>query len=359
MNSTVAPQKAAMLQPPAAGTSPFANPFNIAYLQLSQVSYSADPSTIPSQVAQLPPLDPGGIWQCIWGPAQTSDESNLVFVASYQMSADVPPTFGAVVTRGTDFDIQDGWGIVVQIWEDLDVTKQVPLPWDPSSSARIANGTAETLTDIQNLTSNSQTLLQALTTFLTTPANDFPVLVVTGHSLGGCLTSVIAPWLQSALTGAVSELHIVPATFAAPTAGNADFATYFQNTFSYSQRIYNTLDVIPLGWANLPSIDDIYDSCGYAIPDGAYLAVAGFELAMEAAKVTYAQPATNQLPLTGSCYDASDWYDELFYQHHSTTYMTLLGGQSVIAPQPSAPTNTTPQSHLRKRFGPHTNLVRR
>lgn len=35
----------------------------------------------------------------------------------------LPPTFAAVVTRGTDVDINDGWGVVVQISEDMDATR--------------------------------------------------------------------------------------------------------------------------------------------------------------------------------------------------------------------------------------------
>ena len=52
-----------------------------------------------------------------------------MFVAAYFMAGGLPPTFAAVVTRGTDVDVDDGWGIIEQIWEDLDITSQVPLPW--------------------------------------------------------------------------------------------------------------------------------------------------------------------------------------------------------------------------------------
>jgi hypothetical protein len=71
-----------------------------------------------------------------------SDESNLVFAAAYFMAGGLPPTFDAVVTRGTDVDVDDGWGVIEQIWEDLDVTSQVPLPWALNNPALIAGGTA-------------------------------------------------------------------------------------------------------------------------------------------------------------------------------------------------------------------------
>ena len=327
------------------------NIFAVAYLQLCQVSY-LDPTDIPAAVVALPPIDSTGSWQCIWGPAQSSDDSNLVFVAAFVMSG--LPIFAAVVTRGTDVNIDDGWGVVVQIWEDMDVTRQVPLSWAPGNSARIAGGTADGLSDIQSLTSGGNTLLQFLGTYLSDPANQNPVLVVTGHSLGGCLTSVIAPWLQSALP---NELHIVPATFAAPTAGNADFATYFQTSFGYSLRVFNSLDIVPLGWENINGVDDIYDTCNLDVPDLVYAGAKVFSDLMSIAGVSYTQPATNQVPLTGACTTSDvDWYGEALYQHHTTTYMTLLGGTSVVSSPPLPARRRSAPSRLRKRFGPARQL---
>ena len=235
-----------------------------------------DPSIIPTR-CRSPPLDPGGSWQCVWGPAQDSDESNLVFVAAYSMSAGMPPTFAAVVTRGTDVDVNDFWGILKQIWEDLDVTSQVSIPWEPNNPALIASGTVDGLNDIQSLLSGGVTLLEFLVRYLSAPANANPVLVVTGHSLGGCLTSVVAPWLKSALAGQLSNfIPIVPATFAAPTAGDANFASYFQSSFSYALRVANSLDVAPSAWrtstssttSTRPATSRCRTSCTPPRPDG-------------------------------------------------------------------------------------------
>lgn len=346
--------KQAMGQPPAGPTDIVA----VAYLQLCQVSY-LDPSLIWAKVAKLPPLDPTGSWQCVWGPAQNSDESNLVFVAAYFMTGGLSPTFVAVITRGTDVEVDDWWGIIEQIWEDLDVTSQVALPWAPNNPALIAGGTVDGLSDVQSLTSRGVTLVQFLGSYLSAPANGNPVLVVTGHSLGGCLTSVIAPWLQTKLAG-LPNLHVVPATFAAPTAGNADFATYFQSSFGYSLRVFNSLDVAPFAWQNINAVDDIYTPCNIEVPDLMYATAVGWNDLMWLAGVSYAQPATNQVPLKGSCSRGTDWYSEALYQHHPTTYMTLLGGTSVVSPPTlvSRPVSRS-RSRLRKRFGPLATLPTR
>jgi hypothetical protein len=338
--------KQAMVQPPAGPIDIFA----VAFLQLCQVSY-LHRSHISARVAKLPPLDPGGSWQCVWGPAQNSDNSNLVFVAAYFMASGLPPTFAAVVTRGTDVDVNDWWGIITQIWEDLDVTIQVSLPWAPNNPAFIASGTVDGLNDVQSLTSGGETLAQFLGNYLSASANDNPVLVVTGHSLGGCLTSVIAPWLQNELAGQCPNLQVVPATFAAPTAGDAAFAAYFQSSFQYSLRVSNSLDVAPSAWENINAVDDIYTPCGIQIPDLMYYTAAGWNDVMWAARVSYAQPATNRVPLKGSCSGGTDWYSEAMFQHHTTTYMTLLGGTSVVPP-PAPVRGPVSHSRLRKRFGP-------
>ena len=309
------------------------NPFAVSYLQLCQVSYLS-PAAIPAAVASLPPLNFGGSWQCAWGPAQDADQSNLAYVATYSYGPGLP-VLAAVVIRGTDFEIHDGLGILEELWEDLDVLEQVPLPWLPDSPARVANGTLDALEIIHRLTADGERLATFLARYLNDPANDRPVLVVTGHSLGGCLTTVVTPWLQVTLAQQGVTNPIVPATFAGPTAGNAAFAAYYASTFQYSLRYFNSLDVIPMGWWNLDGMETVYDPYAVPVPEFVAIILRGFALAMRLEGVTYSHPATNNCPLTGRFNpSAPDWYGQAAYQHHTTTYMTLLGGTSVTAERP-------------------------
>ena len=232
----------ALLQPATGPT----DIFGVAYLQLCQISYAL-PSAIPGLVnTKMPPLSAGGRWACVWGPVESDDLANLVFVAAYYDGPNLPPTFAAVVTRGADADVDDVWGVLQQAFEDFYVIFQRSPPWLPfGSPALVADGTLFALENIQGFSSGGVSLLDFVANFLQAPENQNPLLVCTGHSLGGCVTSVLAPWLQSSLALVGVSNPIVPATFAAPTAGNAAFADYYTSTFSYCPRYYNTLDIAP------------------------------------------------------------------------------------------------------------------
>jgi hypothetical protein len=143
-----------------------ADPLTLATLYLCKVSYLKDITTIPAAVGGTPALGSGGSWQCLWGPVQDSDESNLAFVAGYVPSAGASLQTICVTVRGTDFDITDIWGMLEQIWEDVDATDPQPMPWAPSNTARIAGGTLDGLAIIEGLTTtNGQSLTAYLQTF--------------------------------------------------------------------------------------------------------------------------------------------------------------------------------------------------
>jgi triacylglycerol lipase len=311
--------------------SAVADLFAINYCQLCEISY-APPSKICSLVPTVKPLGQGA-WQCIWGPTWDAEDANLVFIASYM--EDRIPVLAAVVIRGTDVDISDIWSTLIQVFEDLFIPIQSQVPWLINSSAHVADGTLDALWTIQNLSYQSPngqqtTILQFLTTYLSAPENNAPVLVVTGHSLGGCLTTVVAPWLQESLSAANVRNPIVPTTFAAPTAGNAAFATYFADHFAYAPRYCNSLDVVPDAWWSLEALDSIYKPCGVSTPDAVKLGAWIFDEIMAKAGVTYSQPQMNMAPLKGTSLKGTpDWYEQGMHQHHVATYLNLLGGASI------------------------------
>ena len=165
----------AMLQPVSGPT----DIFGVAYLQLCQISYAL-PSSIPALVkTKMPPLSVNGRWECVWGPVESDDLANLVFVAAYYDGPNLPPTFAAVVTRGTDVDVDDVWGVLQQAFEDFYVIFQRSPPWLPAgSSALVADGTIYALETIQGFSDPTQgSLLDFVANFLQAPENQNPVLV--------------------------------------------------------------------------------------------------------------------------------------------------------------------------------------
>lgn len=310
------------------------NPFVISYLQLCQLSYQS-PGTIKKAVEGLPPQNPGGTWRCIWGPAQDSDQSILAYVAAYY-KAPGALAFAAVVIRGTDLAVQDAWGVIVQMWEDLDVLDQELFPWmPPGSGALVAYGTLDALNTIQGLRDNGQRLLPFLSEFLGEERNGQARLVITGHSLGACLTTVAAPWLQASLTQKGIDNTILPVTFASPTAGNAAFAKHYSANFPGSHRYFNSLDIVPLAWHSLERMKTIYDPDGAKPPEVVDLAIDAYEELMKLLGDSYTQPPTNDHKLAGRfATTAPSWLEQALKQHHTTTYMKLLGGTSVAAEWP-------------------------
>ena len=312
------------------------DPYVVSYLRLCELSYQL-PATIRPAVARLPRLSPSGTWKCVWGPVLPPDQSNLVYVAAYYDDTG-ELDFAAVVIRGTDLGL-DLWGLLVEIFEDLDVLEQEQFPWmPPTRRPLVAQGTLKGLSIIQGLRDGDggPRLLPFVAALLQGSNAGSASLVVTGHSLGGCLTTVVAPWLQATLSQKGIANAVVPVTFAAPTAGNTAFADCCSSSLP-AQRFFNSLDVVPLAWQSLELMKTIYEPHGVPVPEDVDLAITFDEDLMSAAQVSYAQPPTTDRELSGHfATSLRDWSDQAYKQHHPATYMKLLGGTSVAAAWPRA-----------------------
>jgi len=327
---------------------------SMAAIDLCNISYARDIRKIPRLVELMPPLGSGGSWKCMWGPAQSPDNANLVFVAGAYVGSTLQRIF--VTIRGTDIYVGDPWGVLEQIIEDLDAFTQVAFPAAP---AHIAYGSYDGLKKIQAMTSRSgpvleETLLQFLQSLYSSPP--YPGAIVTGHSLGGCLATVVPLWMKSFLPGGVT---IQPITFAAPTAGDQDFANQF-GTLSTPLQYQNSLDVIPLAFQNLFDIDVIYLGNGLSAPDDVLKAIVLWVLALDAAGTNdYVQPLQGRTPLIG-VFDqlfSNNWPCQAWQQHHPTTYRALMLGQQ--PPTLSCNLFGTERTRLAQRFGSAAELLKR
>jgi hypothetical protein len=187
-------------------------------------------------------------WQVVWGPALNADRSNLAYAARNSQTGQL-----AISIRGSDFSFWLNW------IEDLATIRLVPYDqFVPSASktVQIAFGTAIGLRQLLGMRDGTA----SLETFLTAAPEGTPILI-TGHSLGGCLASALAPCVAN-WRGSASSLSVY--TIAAPSPGNADFADYYNSLFtdrsgnSAAFRFFNSLDVVPNAWASLETVETYY-----------------------------------------------------------------------------------------------------
>jgi hypothetical protein len=359
--------------------------YGLVWLALAQLAYTDEDARVvkgvgidlPSAVASLPDLPPPpGFtapstswceWRVDWGPVVTRDNSNLMFVATCVERASGLPILAAVSIRGTD--TQEHWkalGLLQQLYEDLDVGHKVPWPHvvdDPSVPCRnggtaddvaIAQGTCEGLKILRHMQApfagqaGTVDVLTAATSLATTHVG-LPI-VVTGHSLGGALTTVMAPFLAESLTAAGVRATIVPHAFAPPSAGTAGFAAKFDAEFPRGHIWWNTLDVVPNAFQNIanappgtPSMTHMLgfwqDHGGPKIGELEKLALDGF-IHVEHA---YAQPRANVMTLRGSVVTPgasagckNSWSAQLLVQHLTPQYHHLISTQLAgrVAPYP-------------------------
>jgi hypothetical protein len=291
-------------------------------LELATIAYSTDVTAYLGQTAYWT-----NGWQLAWGPATAGTNANLVYVAQNASANQF-----AVAVRGTYPEF--GAGLLQQLREDLDVDDLVPWPNSPVPNVATAEGTSAGLNAISQMTSGGLSLTDFLAAQAVGSSAD---IFVTGHSLGGCLVTVLAPWLLAGLGAAGYQGVIRPYTYAAPTAGNAAFAAWFDSQFAVAgaTRVVNRLDIVPMAWNNLPAVKTLFPAPGPSSPVEVSLAVD--VLAGLIAAKGYDQPASGVVELTGAVQSNVDFFTEALNQHAPNNYLTLLGAPMLPFPIPPPP----------------------
>jgi hypothetical protein len=275
-----------------------------------------------------------GQWDVVWGPGLSSDHSNMFYVTK-KKNADLY----AVAIRGTD-------PIFIRDWvEDITVVGPVHFPFTRANdpNLKVAAGALVGLTTLIGLT--DQTTYAGPNPAAGTKVEDFLRAMalkatagieihVTGHSLGGCLASEMGVWLsfQAPQWQQVpGPVKIRTFTFAAPTAGNGNFANYCNQLLPDSYRVFNTLDVVPNAWVTLETIKTYYQTA----PQCPVLLKAAIDTDNLIVKpMGYTQPLIPvDLPGAVSNRFSGDplhaFGDELLAQHDSNNYLTLLGAAPI------------------------------
>ena len=276
-----------------------------------------------------PPNATNGEWGLVWGPAVTPiDEGNLMFITYNKSTRQY-----AIAVRGTypSFSL----ALLVDLYEDLDVSDPVLWKYPPVPEALVAGGTLDGLGDLTSFTSGGVPFTTFVDSHIAPSGAD---VFVTGHSLGGALTTVLAPWLSYRFSQNKAHNAILPYTYAAPTAGNTNFANFYSGLFRDSYCCYNDIDVVPKAWADLSKVKSLYSSPGPACP---WELKGTIDLTLDwlsAIKVTYIQPSGGSQSLPGVPSASGDFFEEALNQHDHNYYLKLLGAPPVPITAPKAPT---------------------
>jgi len=291
-------------------------PESAVMMTLSGIAYASD---IGGQL-QNADYATQGEWSVVWGPVDDA-YGNLAYVAKSASSSKY-----AVVIRGSEtsfsFDTIYNW------FYNLYVTWQSQWPYLPAQpDAMLSYGS---WIQARNLIA-APWYRQTLGTFLATSIPKGATIAVTGHSLGGNLATVLASWI-SYVRGPASnqpDPDIEVYTFAAPSAGNEQFAAGFNARFPNSYRYWNTLDAVPRAWDNLLDLNSIYNGIGILTPEWIQDTVYTLEGLLLASEWDYGsyylQPNGSGNPLNGSLSPLNtDYLGEVTYQHGVNVYLGLL-----------------------------------
>ncbi len=210
----------------------------------------------------------------VWGPALSVSvvgdsaviTDNLLYTAR---SEDEDNVTYIIAVAGTN-------AISAFDWFEEDFNVQNTLPWnDPSgqSHGSIAAGSALGLNTLLQLKDqHNENIINFITkALLNSNHSKKYTIAVTGHSLGGTLSPLLALYIKERLAALpLSVTYSVEAwPYAGPTPGDETFADYLVSTLDAYHAYYNNFDLVPHIWeldslerlCKLYTVDE--NKCGY------------------------------------------------------------------------------------------------
>ncbi|MEY9906090.1 hypothetical protein ABIA35_002307 [Catenulispora sp. MAP12-49] len=305
---------------------------------------------------QLDANAPG--WEAAW-LLMTPTNANLAYIAVDSASNQV-----AVVLRGTNANVTD-------TMEDLAVGTTVPFPASgATTTVSVSSGAMAAFTELVNTEAAAVggfaggAMEQALVATLSSLPENATVFVI-GHSLGGCIATMVTPYLVTQCTQ--NKWPKPPSfgilTFAAPTAGLKDFADYFTDTLIgksvlvQCEFFVNVYDIVPQAWATLGNVLSDPNNPGSDNKNPPWYPK-GTQVVGELADIvkiietlpgnnTYYQPGPNNQqtlnlnPLYGlwdeklTANTLEDFMGQIAFQHDNATYLALLGSPLKLLTPPT------------------------
>ena len=279
---------------------------------LASMAYAPDRDTITRLLA-MDNLSTAGAWSLVW---YGTDRPNQVFVAQEAATGQY-----AIAIRGSASNPHSPafWGDWFK--QDLAVFRMVDWAYGGApAGAKISKGSDNGLLSLIGLTDSitGDTLLQF---FTANPPTSLTAVI--GHSLGGALATVLAPWLQSQLASAPM---FWPVTYAGPTAGNGVFADWLASDFAMTtNRYFNVNDIVPRGWWDTAWIKSSFQPSGPSFPWELVPIVDAIDGVIALEHDSYAQPGAGT-PLVNPVVVNVSWFVDAGDQHScSDTYVPLCG----------------------------------
>lgn len=282
-------------------------------------------------------------WEVVWSGQETED-GNYAFVAKQTNG-----NFYAVGIRGSlpVADVFKNWYTFANwVIEDFDVITTVAWPYATTPNPRIANGSNTAFNNLINMQDELGSGLSITEYLIRNVYNAGIPLLITGHSLGGNMANVYASYFVSQIansTYAQNQLSLY--TFAAPAAGNSDYATDLDAKLPNAWHYHNDLDIVPaypvfslvalVGFLYIPSpaasqITTVIEGVTVSLKE-AFLTQAGAFLYMG-----YTQQTNNYIifshPLdpTYEQNTVEDFFYQAGSQHALLNYMAYLGVNNVV-----------------------------
>ena len=208
------------------------------FIQAAEAQYSSNPSQVsPASITNMP-----ASYTLVFTIQMTDffgPERSRVFYGYVAVGGD--PATAVVALRGTESTME--W------WDDFH-WDMVPFTQVPNGG-NVAQGFYDIYTSIGTMAPGQEgtsapgavaaEVAQAATSGLAAGLDPASLpLVVTGHSLGGALATLLVTDLN-----ATTALKPQAWTFASPRVGDATFAARYGGLSTVSWRIYNQVDVVP------------------------------------------------------------------------------------------------------------------
>jgi hypothetical protein len=268
----------------------------------------------------------------------SSDFANLLYVVQ---DTSVSNRY-ALVARGTDWNFLTDWV------DDFDVlhTHNWPSASPPDPSILVAQGSWDGLQALLTMTSQPSGLtLCALLKQLSGGAASGLDLMITGHSLGGALATILGLYLADSVSqwaGTASPISLKTYTFASPTTGNQAYVNYYNgrsgltNLTWQAYRVFNQQDMVPFAYADVEGFVDSGVPFSFFLGLEVAAMAAIVQTVLDSKSVSYVQvgngqPLNNNPPTAGTPPSANpaetldDFVSWVLYEHSSLTYMQLFG----------------------------------